>query len=138
MQFHSSHLAKLFALLSLPAFLSCLVQAASDVSITAAETSVGNFSGSNSNLPSSGLLPAITKAPGSNNLLFSYKRKIAASGVTQVIEHATSVSPPWTSAVHGQNGVTIITSPLDAETEQVTATIPSTSTSRFVRLKVVR
>jgi hypothetical protein len=94
--------------------------------------------GGNPTLPNGGLQPTITKAPGSNNLVFTYKRKIAATGVTQVIEHSTSVSPPWTPAVHGQNGVTIITSPLDAETEQVTTSIPSTSPSRFVRLKVLR
>jgi hypothetical protein len=94
--------------------------------------------GGNPTLPSSGLLPAVTKAPGSSNVVFTYKRKLAATGVTQVIEHATSLSPPWTPAVHGAGGVTIATTPVDARTEQVTVTIPSTSTSRFVRLKVSR
>ena len=96
--------------------------------------------GGNPTLPSSGLLPAVTKAPGSNNVVFTYKRKIAATGVTQVIEHATSLSPPWTPAVHGAGGVTITTTPVpgDATAEQVTVTIPSTSTSRFVRLKASR
>jgi hypothetical protein len=96
--------------------------------------------GGNPTLPSSGLFPTVTKAPGSSNLVFTYKRKIAATGVTQVIEHATSLSPPWTPAVHGTDGVTIITAvvPGDATAEQVTVTIPSTSTSRFVRLKASR
>jgi Immunoglobulin domain len=96
--------------------------------------------GGNPLLPSSGLLPAITKASGSNDLVFTYKRKIAATGVTQVIEHTTSLSPPWTAAVHGLGGVTIVTVPVpgDATSEQVTATIPSTSNSRFVRLKASR
>ncbi len=96
--------------------------------------------GGNPTLPSSGLLPAITKAPGSSNLVFTYKRKVAATGVTQVIEHATSLSPPWTPATHGASGVTIITAavPGDATAEQVTVTIPSTSSSRFVRLKASR
>jgi hypothetical protein len=40
--------------------------------------------------------------------------------------------------VHGAGGVTIVTAPVDAQTEQVTVTIPSTSTSRFVRLKASR
>ena len=96
--------------------------------------------GGNPTLPSSGLLPAIAKSPGSNNLVFTYKRKIAATGVTQVIEHATSLSPPWTAAIHGVSGVTIIAAPVpgDATVEQVTVTIPSTSTSRIVRLKATR
>jgi len=96
--------------------------------------------GGNPTLPSSGLLPAVTKAPGSNNLVFTYKRKLAATGVTQVIEHATKLSSPWTPALHGAGGVTIITAavPGDATAEQVTVTIPSTSTSRFVRLKASR
>lgn len=96
--------------------------------------------GGNPTLPSSGLLPTATKAPGSTNHVFTYKRKIAVTGVTQVIEHATSLSPPWTHAVHGAGGVTIITTavPGDATAEQVTVTIPSTSPSRFVRLKANR
>ncbi|MEY4568901.1 MAG: hypothetical protein RLZZ398_340 [Verrucomicrobiota bacterium] len=94
--------------------------------------------GGNPTLPSSGLLPTVTKAPGSNNVVFTYKRKTAATGVTQVIEHSANLAPPWTPAVHGQDGVTIATTPVDAQTEQVTVTIPSTSTSRFVRLKASR
>ena len=96
--------------------------------------------GGNPTHPSSGLLPVLTKAPGSNNLVFTYKRKIAATGVTQVIEHATSLSPPWTPAVHGAGGVTIVITPVpgDATAEQVTVTIPSTSSSCFVRLKASR
>jgi hypothetical protein len=96
--------------------------------------------GGNPTLPSSGLLPSITKPPGSNNLIFTYKRKTAATGVTQVIEHATNLSPPWTTAVHGQNGVSILTTPVpgDTTTEQVTVTIPSATVSRFVRLKASR
>ena len=96
--------------------------------------------GGNPTLPSSGLLPAITKAPGSSSLVFTYKRKLAASGVTQVIEHSPNLSNTWGTAIHGQSGVTIVTAavPGDATVEQVTVTIPSASTSRFVRLKVSR
>ena len=96
--------------------------------------------GGNPTLPNSGLLPVVTKAPGSSNLVFIYKRKIAATGITQVIEHATSLSPPWTPAVHGAGGVTIVTTsvPGDATVEQVSVTIPSTSNNRFVRLRASR
>lgn len=96
--------------------------------------------GGDPTLPSSGLLPTITKTPGGGNLVFSYKRKLAATGVTQVIEHATTLAPPWTAAAHGVGGVTIITTPVagDATSEQVTVTIPSASANRFVRLKASR
>ena len=96
--------------------------------------------GGNLTLPSSGLLPAITKAPGSNNIAFTYRRKIAATGVIQVIEHAENFISSWAPAVHGAGGVTIVTTPVpgDVTSEQVTVTIPSTSTSRFVRLKAGR
>ena len=96
--------------------------------------------GGNPTLPSSGLLPTITKAAGSSSLVFTYKRKIAATGVTQVIEHSANLSTTWGTAVHGQGGVTIITAavPGDATAEQVIVTIPSASTNRFVRLKAFR
>ena len=94
--------------------------------------------GGDPTLPSSGLLPSIIKAPGSSNLVFTYKRKIAATGVVQVVEHSANLAPPWTAAVHGAGGVTIVTTavPGDATSEQVAVTIPSTSDKRFVRLKV--
>ncbi len=94
--------------------------------------------GGNPTLSNSGLQPTIGKAPGSNSLVFSYKRKLAATGVTQIIEYSTSLSSGWTPAVHGTGGVTITTSPVDAETEQVTVTIPSTAPSRFARLRASR
>ena len=86
------------------------------------------------------ILPTLTTTPvaGGRNLVFTYNRKLTATGVTQVVEHSADLSAIWTPAVQGQNGVTIITTPVDASTEQVTVTIPSTSTSRFVRLKATR
>jgi hypothetical protein len=94
--------------------------------------------GSNPTQPGGNLPTSITKALGSSNLVFTYKRKLAAAGVIQVVEHSTNLSSTWTAAVHGQSGVTIATSLLDATTEQVTVTLPSTSPSRFVRLKASR
>ena len=75
---------------------------------------------------------------GGRNLVFRYNRKLTSTGVTQVIEHTANLSAAWTPAVQGQNGVTIATTPLDAATEQVTVTIPTTGSSRFVRLKASR
>ena len=91
-------------------------------------------------MPDSHLLPILstTPGPGGRNLIFSHKRKLAATGVTQVIESTPSLSTTWTPAVHGQNGVTITTTPVDPQTEQVTATIPLSGGKGFVRLKASR
>lgn len=94
--------------------------------------------GTNPTLPGGNLLPTLTKAPGSSNVVFTYQRKLAATGVTQVVEHATSLSSTWTVASSGQGGVVVSTNPVDTATEQVTVTIPSTTASRFVRLKATR
>jgi hypothetical protein len=79
-----------------------------------------------------------TPAPGGRNLVFFYDRKTVANGITQVIETSPTLTGNWTPAVHGVNGVVIATSTLDADTQRVTATIPSTETKLFVRLKAVR
>ena len=79
-----------------------------------------------------------TPAPGGRNLVFFYDRKTVANGITQVIETSPTLTGSWTPAVHGVNGVVIATSTLDADTQRVTATIPSTETKLFVRLKAVR
>ena len=95
--------------------------------------------GGNPVLPNFGLLPTLSTTPisGGRNLIFSYKRKLAATGVTQVIQSSSSLSSIWTPAVHGQNGVTIVTAlvPGDSSTEQVTATIPMAGGKGFVRLR---
>jgi len=96
--------------------------------------------GTNPTLPGGSALPSLTKAPGTSNVVLTYKRKVAAAGVTQVVEHSTSLSPPWSPAVHGESGVTIISTPVpgDATSEQVTVTIPSAGTQRFVRVSATR
>ena len=91
-------------------------------------------------LPNTTNRPTLTTTPvtGGQTLVYRYKRKLAPSGFVDVVEHAGNLSATWTTAVHGQNGVTITTTPVDAATEQVTVTIPSAGTSRFVRLGVTR
>lgn len=79
-----------------------------------------------------------TPAPGGRSLVFFYDRKTVANGITQVIETSPSLTGIWTSAVHGVNGVAIATTTLDGQTQRVTATIPSTETKLFVRLKATR
>jgi uncharacterized delta-60 repeat protein len=96
--------------------------------------------GGNPMLSSNALLPVITKEPGSGNTIFTYQRKIAATGVMQVIEHAADLSSAWSPAVHGQNGVVISNAsiPGDATSERVTISIPASGGRRFVRLKAIR
>ena len=82
------------------------------------------------------LLPTVSV--DGRDLIFTYRRQLAAAAITQVIEHSANLAPPWTPVVHGQNGVIIVTTPVDATTEQVTATIPSGGTTAFVRLRANR
>ena len=79
-----------------------------------------------------------TPAPGGRNLVFFYDRKTAANAITQVMETSPTLTGTWTPAIHGVDGVVISTSTLDGQTERITATIPSTETKLFVRLKAMR
>jgi len=82
---------------------------------------------------------ATTPAPTGHNLVFLYDRKNVASGISVVIETSpTLTNGTWTPAVHGVNNVTVVTTTLDANTERVTATVPSTETKLFVRLRANR
>ncbi|MEO5716898.1 MAG: hypothetical protein ABIT37_25685 [Luteolibacter sp.] len=96
--------------------------------------------GGSPTLPDSGLLPTLATTPvsGGRNLIVSYKRKLAATGVTYLIESNSALSSTWIPAIHGQNGVTIITTPVDAQTEQITATIPTAGAMGFARLRATR
>ena len=96
--------------------------------------------GGNPTLAGTAILPTITSTliAGGRNLVFSYRRKLAAAGIGQGVEYATSLSAAWTPAVHGQNGVVIATTPVDANTQQVTVTIPVVGGRAFARLKASR
>lgn len=89
---------------------------------------------------SAGLLKTATTTPAAvgRNLVFFYDRKTTASAVNVVIETSPSLTGTWTPAIHGTNNVTITTAPLDANTQRVTATIPTTEPKLFVRLKATR
>ena len=79
-----------------------------------------------------------TPTAGGRNLVFSYDRKTVANGISQVIETSSTLTGTWTPAVHGVNGVVITTATLDANTQRVIATIPSTKTMLFVRINATR
>jgi hypothetical protein len=82
------------------------------------------------------ILPTATPAPGGTSLIFTYRRKIAAAAIPQTVQYTTNLSSAWTAAVHGVDGVTIVTASLDAQTEQVTTTVPTTGGKVFARLSV--
>jgi hypothetical protein len=96
--------------------------------------------GGNPALAGTAILPTLTSTPitGGRNLVFSYRRRLAAAGIAQGVEYATSLAAAWTPAVHGQNGVLIATTPVDANTQQVTVTIPVVGGRAFARLKATR
>ena len=142
--------------------------AVSDVSVTTAATSGGTFSGGNPNVftptvatavvnPNDILATLNTNTPvtvntaspalgnGDLRLTSFITRTVGGQALltfnaaaTTVIDHSTNLTFPWTPAVHGTGGVTIVTTPVDAQTEQVTVTIPTSSDKRFVRLKTSR
>ena len=95
--------------------------------------------GGDPHVPGSTPLPTLTATPNSGGatMVFRYQRKLAAAAVDQVVEYTADLSSAaWVPAVNGQAGVTIATSPVDGETEQVTVTIPVSGITGFARLNV--
>lgn len=82
------------------------------------------------------LLPTLstTLIASGRKLVFSYRRKLAAAGITQVIESTSDFASPWTVVAYGEESVALV----DAETEQVTVTIPTSGAKAFVRLRASR
>jgi hypothetical protein len=83
------------------------------------------------------ILPFVTKSTvnGSTVLVFEFNRRKAAAGIPFTVEYSTNLSN-WTTAVNGQNNVTIVTTPLDANTDHITVTVPSSSVRAFLRLRL--
>lgn len=83
-------------------------------------------------------LPAATRAGG--NLVVVYRRKTAASaeGFVDQVEYSDLLTTgSWVTAVNGTGGVTISSVAVDAGTEEVTTSIPTTGGRKFARLKIV-
>ena len=53
-----------------------------------------------------------------------------------VVEYTSDLTGSWTTAVNGQNGITIVTSSVDANTEHITVTIPYSGAKLFARLRL--
>jgi hypothetical protein len=82
-------------------------------------------------------LPAGTKS--GSNLVIVYRREIAAAaaGFTDRVEFKDDLSATaWTPAVNGSGGVTVSSVAIDADTEEVTVSIPSPGPRMFARLSV--
>ena len=82
-----------------------------------------------------GISPSASLDAG-GTLVFSYRRKLAASGLFSDSVETSAGLESWSQALHGVAGVTIQTIVLDPETELVTVRIPSDPDRRFARLKV--
>lgn len=83
-------------------------------------------------------LPAATRSGG--NLVVIHRRKLAAvaEGFVDLVEYSDLLNAGgWTTAVHGVDGVTISKVAIDAETEEVTTSIPAVGNKRFAKLKVI-
>lgn len=84
------------------------------------------------------VLPAATRS--GNTLVYVYRREtaaVAAGFVDRVRYTDDLMSSNWTPALDGSGGVTIRTAAIDADTEEVTVTIPSAGPRMFARLTVV-
>lgn len=86
----------------------------------------------------SGNRPVATKSAA--NLTVVYRRKLAAvtGGFADQVQYSETLAEgSWTTAQHNTGGVTITATAVDAETEEVTVTIPSAGVKKFARLRVV-
>ncbi|GAA5118651.1 choice-of-anchor D domain-containing protein [Luteolibacter yonseiensis] len=82
--------------------------------------------------------PVVTR--GGGNLVVIHRRKTAAvaEGWVDQVEYSDLLNAGgWVTAVNGVGGVTVGTVAIDAETEEVTTTIPSPGDKRFARVKVI-
>jgi hypothetical protein len=82
-----------------------------------------------------GIAPTAAVDAG-NMLVFSYRRKLATSGLFVDSVETSARLESWNEALHGVGGVTIQRNLLDPETELVIVRIPIDPNRRFARLKV--
>lgn len=80
-------------------------------------------------------LPELKTVPGKTPMLtweFDRRTDFAAAGI--VIEFSDSTLASWQTAVSGQNGITITTTPVNAALDRVTVSFPATQGRRFLRV----
>lgn len=74
-------------------------------------------------------------ANGSQALVFEFNRNKVAAATAFTVEYTTDLTGTWTTAVDGQNGITIATTVLDANTDHITLTIPYSGAKLFAKLR---
>jgi pectin methylesterase-like acyl-CoA thioesterase len=99
------------------------------------------FLGANPKQASTALLPKAHMTPDQSAWVFEFDRNNAASGVAYSIEYAADLTTGWNTLTPGQNGVTLISAPVDANTTHFTVTvpvaaIPGDKSKFFTRLKL--
>ena len=91
--------------------------------------------GNPQNVDDTNKLPISTVDNG--NLVFVFRRTTRSVYLDPAVYHSTTLQAPWTKAVHASGGVTITTSRIDDDTDEVTVRIPMDgATRRFARLEV--
>ena len=90
--------------------------------------------GGNPTIPNVSILPTATR-DSTPALVFSFNATTPLGAVTWAVEYSSDLVA-WTTAVHGTDGVTITSSPVSANVNLITVTIPTTATELVARLRV--
>ncbi|MBN8457494.1 MAG: hypothetical protein J0M04_06640 [Verrucomicrobia bacterium] len=89
--------------------------------------------------PASGVptnLPAVLRGDQTLTVVYRRNKEASGAGYAETVEHGDGLTG-WTTAINGQNGVTISVVSVDATSEEVTVVIPTAGQPRhFARLKV--
>ena len=92
--------------------------------------------GSDPTVANRAVLPtsSVTTVSGQSALVFVYNVNAAATAVVGVSVEYSSDLTNWTTAANGTNGIAIVTTAVDANTNHVVVTIPTSGTKLFARL----
>ena len=82
-------------------------------------------------------LPALRVDSGPSSApVFEFRRAKAAETTPYAVEYSASLSAPWTTAVSGTDGVSIETTPIDAQFDRISVRFTAAGPKLFVRLKL--
>lgn len=91
--------------------------------------------GTQPGVPSKDGLPILTM--DESNFIFTFTIADEAAGLDPVVQYNDSLDDTWTTAIHGEGGVTISTAPLGENAESVTVTIPKNGAEKIFGRVVV-
>ncbi|MEA3187823.1 MAG: hypothetical protein QOD99_1653 [Chthoniobacter sp.] len=74
-------------------------------------------------------------SPNSSTWVFEFDRRKEAAGIPYVVQYSTDLKT-WINAADGVNGVTIVTSSLNATLDHIVVTIPATGGRLAARLRL--